>query len=108
MANIDHCFKVKRGRPRKNHKTQSSSLEKAPETEDFLSLSSFLLSQKAYLKENFSQRLKFMIVAVSWDVKFPSHATTLPLLNLLEEASKSMLLTEVELVVASSILNKFE
>lgn len=108
MASNDQFFQVKRGRPKKISLVEQISRERTFRSNENLDSNSLVLARKAYLKVGFSQKLRLMISILPRHVDFPSNVKLLPLLNLLEESAKKLMVSEIELATASLILSSID
>ena len=106
MNDSDSFFHVKRGRPKKysDHIKFKS---------DLIAIDSGLaMSRKysdlqiIYTSENFNQKLRNMIFRVPTIVKFPNHILQLQLQSYLEEAVKQLMISELELVGFTIVLDR--
>jgi hypothetical protein len=106
MANFDHLFPVRRGRPRKYTESALKSFRLAFEQALQSEGQQLTGKQKSYLKEIYTPKLKSMISHIPKLVKFPYSTRILPLLNSLEEVVKRHMLNELELAYFCAILQQ--
>lgn len=106
MSDSDDFLPVKRGRPKKipDHIKRkckvifyNSSIAMSRHHADL---------QKIYTKANYSQKLRNMISRVPYIVKLPNNYLQLQLQNYLEESAKQLMISELELVGFTLVLEK--
>ena len=106
MDSNDNFFQVKRGRPKKISLEEQINRERSLNAFGVPDPNSIKDDQKSYLKYVFSQQLQLMISLIPEYVEFPNNIKVLPLFNLLEEASKKVMVSEIELTSASLVLSQ--
>ena len=106
MSDSDDFLPLKRGRPKKSSNLNKRK-SKAISYSSSLVMSRHLSNlQKIYTKENYNQKLINMITRVPHVVNLPIHILQLQLQIFLEESAKQLMLTELELVGFTIVLEK--
>ena len=108
MNDPDDYIQVKRGRPKKFSDEARRRFQLSLHTNVSSNTRAYADLQKNYIKENYSQKLRNMLSRIPCIVKLPSRILQLPLQNFFEESVKQLMVSELEIVGFSLILQRID
>lgn len=108
MNDPDDFIQVKRGRPKKFSDEARRRFQISLQTNVSSNTRAYADLQKNFIKENYSQKLRNMLSRIPTIVKLPSKILQLPLQNFFEESVKQLMISELELVGFSLILQRID
>lgn len=108
MNDPDDFIQVKRGRPKKFSDEARRRFQLSIQNNLSSNTKLYADLQKSFIKENYSQKLRNMVARIPHIVKLPSKILQLPLQNFFEESVKQMMVSEIELVGFSLILQRID
>lgn len=108
MNDSDDYLQVKRGRPKKFTEDVKRKIPVMPISSSLAMSRLYSDLQKSYTKENYNQKLRNMILKVPYIVKLPNNILQLQLQNFLEESVKQLMISELELVGFTLVLDRVD
>lgn len=108
MNDPNDFIQVKRGRPKKFSDEARRRFQLSMQSNLSSNTKLYADLQKNFIKENYSQKLRNMVARIPYIVKLPSKILQLPLQNFFEESVKQMMVSEIELVGFSLILQRID
>ena len=106
MNDPDYFSRVKRGRPKKYPEQKEQKVNILPTNSGLATSRQYSYLQIAYTIENFNQKLRNMIQRVFIIVKFPYHILQIQLQGYLEEIVKEFMISEIELVGFTIVMDR--
>ena len=106
MSDSDDFLPVKRGRPKKITDKNQRKTKGNPYSSGVAMSRHHSDLQKSYAKENYSQKIRNMITRIPFVVNLPNNILQLQLQNFLEESTKQLMISELELVGFTLVLER--
>ena len=106
MIDTNGLLKVKRGRPKKTPEDSIRKVIVVPYGSDLAMSKYYSDLQIIYKSKTYTQKLRNMILKVPSIIKLPNHIRKLQIRNFLEDCAKEFIISELELVGFTIVLDK--